>query len=870
MDYRMNEEAPYEMTAMQKAWKIFRAAKKGTRVVAIIPPAVRVAMGEYFSFARGEDAFGKIAAALREIGADIVADGALGTDFAVERTAKLLSERLKRGETFPLILSSPAWAETVKEKYPEAAENIVAFTPALQFAALIKRYFNALGDGKKTKVIIVAPCEVESEEDILVLTTQELAVMFQSADINVRMLKNSAADEPFVAFSGAGVLPAVAGGLSESVVRSLTEDKSEETFRKLEYSGLRGRKPFREAKLSLGGKELKIAVAYSGEEADSLAERIFADGAKYDFIEIAECAGGCIMGEGQSCADEMTEKLRAAGIYRLDRRCRTKSAGQNISVAWLEALALAEPAPEPDEPEYEEEPIPETASVIEIAAVKETVAPALDASDTKSSFGKETSPIVEEEKAEEATEQESVETATEESDAEKTEGNAEENFVQEAAEESETVGEDTEEPTSEESETLEKEEDVCGGETVDREETPEAAEEFTCEADASENREGQSEKEACEECSTEEAVEEVDLPPVEENAETIVETSENTEEVAEEAAEASEEEARLGEAAIETNGEAAEISAEEAAEETFGRQAESEEKEFSAEEDFEDLGETDSTEMLSETEGVEKELALADDAEDVLEEDTPLEELFEEGIAAEEEIAVAGENGEAETEALGVGELSSENTESMEEAEESGAVQETIEEILEETPSTESVDSLEETVKLETSATAEEPFEESTEEAEPVAKNEEVPAENEGMEAAEDGEAQLSEAPSEAEESETNENFIESVQEAEKGTEAIEEKELVESFSEEPIAEESEMPAKEKPEEEEELPTESDSIEESGEEVCTDSESEEAEEDETEENGENEAAPAKGNVPYHTTLSRKERRKLKRMRKFRR
>ena len=302
MDYRVNEEAPYEMTAMQKAWKILRAAKKGTRVVAIIPPAVRTAIGEYFAFARGEDAFGKIAAALREIGADVVADGALGTDFAVGKAAKTLSERLTSGEKLPLVLSSPAWAEAMKEKYPEAAENVAVFTPALQFAALIRKYFNALGDGKKTKVIIVAPCKVESEEDILVLTTRELAVMFQSADINVRMLKNSAADEPFVSFSGAGVLPAVAGGLAESVVRGLLEDKSEESFKKLEYSGLRSRKSLREARIFCGGKTVKVAVAYEGEAADALAERIFAGGAEYDLVEIAECAGGCIMGEGQSCA----------------------------------------------------------------------------------------------------------------------------------------------------------------------------------------------------------------------------------------------------------------------------------------------------------------------------------------------------------------------------------------------------------------------------------------------------------------------------------------------------------------------------------------------------------------------------------------
>ncbi len=823
MDYRVNEEAPYEMTAMQKAWKILRAAKKGTRVVAIIPPAVRTAIGEYFAFARGEDAFGKIAAALREIGADIVADGALGTDFAVGKVAKTLSERLASGEKLPLILSSPAWAEAMKEKYPEAAENVAVVTPALEFAALIRKYFNALGDGKKTKVIIVAPCEVESEEEILVLTTRELAVMFQSADINVRMLKNSAADEPFVSFSGAGVLPAVAGGLAESVVRGLLEDKSEESFKKLEYSGLRGRKPLREARISCGGKTLKVAVAYEGEAADALAERIFEGGAEYDLVEIAECAGGCIMGEGQACADERTEKLRAAGIYRLDRRCKTKSSMQNVSVAWLEALTLAEPAPEPEELEYEEEPIPESApAAVEIAALYKAEEPTAEASYPTTEVK---APIS---GTEEAAEEKEEETVFEASEAEIGEDGSEEG-KQEPVEEKEAVGEELE--TLVLAEAAEKE--IGAEEEAVREIAPEAAEEeFAPEAEISDIQE--------------EPFEEAD------GGEGALQEVAEEDEAAEESAETLNEEAKPEALAAEETKEEA------AAEESVSEPVEIEEKAAAAEEliDAVEEIETGSARELPETESVEGEIAIADEAEDVLEEDAPLEELFEENLSAEEELAATDENEEnTESQAEEIAEESAlEDLESEKETEEEngGAVQETIEEILEDAPLEEVSNCTKETEKAEVPA-AEETSSESAasktamEEIEesPAAEIDGAPAESAGTEESEEGDIPLFKEPDEEETAETQEILIEAAQDAETGL----------------IEEEPNVGA------EEEVPPESKS--EAVEENCAEEQTESADEEEGEDENGNEETPAKGNVPYHTTLSRKERRKLKRMKKFR-
>ena len=468
---------PHELTAMQKAWRILREAKKNVRVAVIIPPAVRTAIGESFALARGEDAFGKIAAALRMIGADIIVDGALAVDYAIAGVSRDLSRRMEDG-TGPLIVAPRAQADELAEKYPELSGKILGFAPALNFASLVKKYYNLMRDGKKTKVIVVAPSEVQTDEDVLILTARELAVMLQSADINVRMLRSSAADGPFVKYSGAGVLPAVSGGLAEALVRTLLQDRSEETLKKLEYSGLRGRKPFREAEIFADGKTIRVAVACNAEAADTFAGKV-ADGTSYDLAEISPCIGGCIAEEAQPAADEMTEKLRAEGIYRLDRKSGIKSADQNDAVIWLDGLALAESAPEPEEPEYEEEPEPVVEEPAEVVEETETAEEPVEVVEETEAVEEPAEVDEETETAEEPVEAvEEIETAEEPAEViEETEAVEE---PVEVVEETETVEEPVE--VVEETETVEEpvevvEETEAVEEPVEVVEETEAAEE---------------------------------------------------------------------------------------------------------------------------------------------------------------------------------------------------------------------------------------------------------------------------------------------------------------------------------------------------------------------------------------------------------
>ena len=433
-----------------KAWEILRGDKESTRVVVQIAPAVRVALGEKFGLARGEDAMGKIVAALKKIGADFVVDAAFAADIVAAKEAEELAERMKNGGKLPMFSAScPAWVHYAENRYPDLKEHFSSCRSPMQtLGEGLKKCFETLDDGRETKVIAVVSCAAEkceevSEDEIpsvdLVLTTDELSEMFAEEKIRLRILKNEKADEPFTAYTGAGILTGTAGGVTEAIVRALSEDKSEDAFAKIEYSGIRSRKEFREAEIQVGELTIKAAVVCGLKAADELAEKIVAGESIYDFVEVSVCPDGCVSGGGQITSDEMTEKLRAAGLYYMDKTCALRSPEQNeAAMNFASPEFTAEFAEgfrsrlekeqaeniEPVEEEPVEESIEETAEAVEtveeepaeepieeIAEAVETVEEEFVEEPTEEAV--ETAETVEEEPAEEPTE-EVIETSNEE------------------------------------------------------------------------------------------------------------------------------------------------------------------------------------------------------------------------------------------------------------------------------------------------------------------------------------------------------------------------------------------------------------------------------------------------------------------------
>ncbi|MCG8572281.1 MAG: 2Fe-2S iron-sulfur cluster-binding protein, partial [Spirochaetes bacterium] len=105
-------------------------------------PAVRVALGEEFNMPAGTNVEGKMIAALRYLGADIILDTNFTADLVVMEEGTELLSRIKEGGALPLMTScSPGWINYVEKYYPEMIPNISSVkSPQQCFGAIAKSY----------------------------------------------------------------------------------------------------------------------------------------------------------------------------------------------------------------------------------------------------------------------------------------------------------------------------------------------------------------------------------------------------------------------------------------------------------------------------------------------------------------------------------------------------------------------------------------------------------------------------------------------------------------------------------------------------------------------------------------------------------
>jgi NADH-quinone oxidoreductase subunit G len=150
-----------------------------------------------------------------------------------------------------------------------------------------------------------------------VLTTQELILMIKEAGIMFNMLQPEAVDMPLSITSGAGVIFGVTGGVTEAVLRRVSENKSRVALLSVANSGQRGSEGIKEFTVPAGESELKIAVVSGLGNADAILNRVKA-GEHFDFIEIMACPGGCVNGGGQPYGGREAMAARTTGLYQVD------------------------------------------------------------------------------------------------------------------------------------------------------------------------------------------------------------------------------------------------------------------------------------------------------------------------------------------------------------------------------------------------------------------------------------------------------------------------------------------------------------------------------------------------------------------------
>ncbi|HPT41244.1 MAG TPA: [Fe-Fe] hydrogenase large subunit C-terminal domain-containing protein, partial [Candidatus Gastranaerophilaceae bacterium] len=153
---------------VDNVWKEINNPEK--KVVAQIAPSIRVALGELFGLEPGENSIGKITAALRRIGFDLVFDTNFAADLTIMEEGTEFIERLKSGKNLPIFTSCcPAWIKYVEQSRPEYIKNLSSckspqsmMSPVLK--ELLPKYFE--GYTKENTVIVsIMPCTAKKFEN---------------------------------------------------------------------------------------------------------------------------------------------------------------------------------------------------------------------------------------------------------------------------------------------------------------------------------------------------------------------------------------------------------------------------------------------------------------------------------------------------------------------------------------------------------------------------------------------------------------------------------------------------------------------------------------------------------------------------------
>jgi NADP-reducing hydrogenase subunit HndD len=355
-----------EKSFIEEVWTALDNPAK--TVVVQTAPAVRAALGECFGYPPGTLVTGKMVAALRRLGFDVVFDTNFTADLTIIEEGTELLTRLKQAvlEKKPTALPqftscSPGWIKYVEYFHPDFIPNLsTCKSPQQMFGAVVKSYW-AQKVGKKPEdifVVSIMPCTAKKfeaqrpemndsgERDVdAVLTTRELGRMIKEAGIDFGGLPDEETDRVLGVSSGAADIFANSGGVMEAALRTAWEviTGQELPFENLRVAPLAGLEGIKEASVKitgtvpewsfLEGVTLKVAVASGLGNALKILERIKSGEAVYHFVEIMTCPGGCIGGGGQPrLTTNAIRKERIKAIYLEDESKKLRKSHDNPKI----------------------------------------------------------------------------------------------------------------------------------------------------------------------------------------------------------------------------------------------------------------------------------------------------------------------------------------------------------------------------------------------------------------------------------------------------------------------------------------------------------------------------------------------------------
>jgi NADH-quinone oxidoreductase subunit G/NADP-reducing hydrogenase subunit HndD len=352
--------ALHEVSHVQQ---VMRVLQQGTRhVVAAVAPAIRVSIGEFYGLEPGANVTGKLASALRRIGARKVFDTDFTADLTIMEEGTELVERLTQGTgPLPLLTSCcPGWVKFVEHYFPEMTANLsTCRSPQQMMGALVKTYYAEKEGIKPEDVYLVSimPCTAKKFEasrpemsrrgrpDVdAVLTTREFSRLLELFGVDFAALPEEEFDPLLGTTTGSGDIFAASGGVMESALRTAYHLITGKDLRNLDFTAVRGMEGVKEATVDIGGKELQIAVVNTLGKARSLMKRIQSGEASYAMVEVMSCPGGCVGGGGQNYGMDMDRiQKRMAAIYGLDKARTVRQSYKNDRIQALYQEKLEKP-----------------------------------------------------------------------------------------------------------------------------------------------------------------------------------------------------------------------------------------------------------------------------------------------------------------------------------------------------------------------------------------------------------------------------------------------------------------------------------------------------------------------------------------------
>jgi iron only hydrogenase large subunit-like protein len=175
-----------------------------------------------------------------------------------------------------------------------------------------------------------------------VLTVRELARLIILYGIDIVNIDPEPADEPMALRSSASLLAESAGGITESVLRSLAiraggQEADRQAVKKLRNTGL-----FREATVTAGEVSYSVAVVDGMKGLEKL-KSMLDSGSSYDLVEVMACPGGCVNGGGMMPAGSRDAvRQRSKFIWQTDDQEAVRGPEQSASIEDLYGKVFVE------------------------------------------------------------------------------------------------------------------------------------------------------------------------------------------------------------------------------------------------------------------------------------------------------------------------------------------------------------------------------------------------------------------------------------------------------------------------------------------------------------------------------------------------